>query len=67
MHALLGCGTVSQIYGVGKDKIIRSDKLMDLCRNASGAFYGMSSTKAKVVAPGENYYLGYTTERVFCN
>ena len=56
VHPFLGCGTVSQIYGVGKDKILRSDRLMDLCRNASCACYGMSSTKAKVVAPRENYY-----------
>lgn len=64
VHAFLGCDTVSQVYGADKDKLLKSDKLMDLCRNASGAFYTMSSTKVEVVAPRENHYLGYITERV---
>lgn len=41
VHAFLGYGTVSQVHGTDKDKLLKSDKLMDLCRNASGACYTM--------------------------
>ena len=52
-HAFLGCDTTSRIYGIGKDKIIRSTKLQEVCRDAADIFYSANATKEQVQEEGE--------------
>ena len=38
IHALLGCEAVFRIYGIGKDKITKSPKLVNICRDVAPIF-----------------------------
>ena len=48
MHAFLGCDTVSKIYGIGKDEITKSPKLIDICDEVAPVFYNFISDMLEV-------------------
>ena len=58
VHAFLGCDTVSQIYGIAKNKIVKSQKLLSLCYDVYNVFYNSAATKAQVEKAGGRLLLG---------
>ena len=56
-HAFLGCDTTSRFFGIGKDKIIKSTKLQEVCRDAAEIFYSANATKEQVQKEGERLLL----------
>ena len=44
-HTFLGCDTTSRIYGLGKERLLKTDKMKEACKHASLVFYDSSSKK----------------------
>ena len=66
-HAFLGCDTVSQIYGIAKNKILKSEKLLCLRYDVAGVFYNSVATKPAVEKAGEKLLLGiYNKKGIHC-
>ena len=63
VHAFLGCDTVSQIYGIVKNKTLKSEKLLSLCYDIAGVFYNSAATKPAVENAGEKLLLGIYNKR----
>ena len=57
IHAVLGCDTVSRIYGIGKDKI-KSPKLVKICCDVALIFYNHLSSKLDIQEAGIKLLLG---------
>ena len=58
IHAFLGCDTVSRIYGIGRDKITKFSKLVNICCDVAPKFYNHLSSKLDIQEAGEKLLLG---------
>ena len=58
IHAFLGCGTVSRIYGIGRDKITKFSKLVNICCDIAPIFYNHLSSKLDIQEAGEKLLFG---------
>ena len=45
IHAITGCDTTSRIYGVGKDNILKSLRLVKACRDVVSVFYAPNTLR----------------------
>ena len=48
-----GCDAVSRIYGIGKDKITKSPKLVNICCDVAPIFYNHLSSKLDIQEAAE--------------
>ena len=56
-QAFLGCDTISRIYGLQKERVLKIDKMKEACKYASLVFYDSSSKKEDIEKAGENFLL----------
>ena len=56
-HAFLGCNTTFRIYGLGKERILKTDKTKEACKHASLVFYDSSSKKEDIQKAGKKFLL----------
>ena len=53
IQAFFGCDAVSRIYGIGKDKITKSPKLVNICCDVAPIFYNHLSSKLDIQEAAE--------------
>ena len=58
IHVFLGCDTDSRMYGIGKGKITKSPKFVNICCNVAPIFYNHLSSKLDIQEGGEVLLLG---------
>ena len=56
-HAFLGCDTTFWIYWLGKDRVMKTDKMKEACKHAFLVFYDSSSKKEDIQKVGEKFLL----------
>ena len=61
LHAFLRCNTVFRIYGIGRDKIAKCPKLLNICCDLPPTFYNQLNSNLDIQEAGENYFLAYIT------
>ena len=58
LHAFHRCNTVFRIYGIGRDKIAKSLKLLNICCDLPPTFYNQLNSKLDIQEAGENLFFG---------
>ena len=58
IHAFLGCNTVFRFYGIGRDKIAKSPKLLNICCDLPPTFCNQLNSKLDIQEAGENLFFG---------
>ena len=53
----MGCDTTSRIYGLGKERVLKTDKMKEACKLASPVFYDSRSKKEDFQKAGEKLML----------
>ena len=53
----MGCNTPSQIYRVGKERVLKTDKTKEACKHASLVFYDSSSKKEDIEKADKKFLL----------
>lgn len=60
IHAFLGCETVFRIYSIGKDKITKSPKLVNICFDVAQIFCNHLSSKLDIQEAGRKLISWFT-------